>query len=172
MRAVRAARPEDVAAIVELITDLADYERLAHEVEITEDALHRALFAPAPAAHAHVVDHEPPGGERIVAGFALWFLNFSTWTGVPGIHLEDLYVRPGLRGNGYGAALLRELAALCNERGYKRLEWSVLDWNEPSIGFYRSVGAVPMEDWTTFRLTGDALAELASQRRGSGARSS
>jgi GNAT superfamily N-acetyltransferase len=153
---VRTARPDDVPVILELIRELAAYEREPEAVEATDGLLHAALFGPAPAAHAHVVEHD---GQ--VAGFAVWFLNFSTWLGRPGIYLEDLYVRPEHRGRGYGRALLAELARLCVERGYGRLEWWVLDWNEPAIGFYRSLGARPMDEWTVHRVSGAALGRLA-----------
>jgi GNAT superfamily N-acetyltransferase len=156
---IRAARPDDVAAIYGLIRDLAEYERSLPEVSGTEEQLRAALFGPAPAVFAHVAEHE--GG---IGGFALWFLNFSTWQCRHGIYLEDLYVRPELRGHGYGRLLLAELAAVCVQRGYGRLDWAVLNWNEPSIGFYRSLGAVALDDWSTFRLTGQALADVAASR--------
>ena len=156
---IRAARPDDVAAIYGLIRDLAEYERSLPEVSGTEEQLRAALFGPAPAVFAHVAEHE--GG---IGGFALWFLNFSTWQCRHGIYLEDLYVRPELRGHGYGRLLLAELAAVCGQRGYGRLDWAVLNWNEPSIGFYRSLGAVALDDWSTFRLTGQALADVAARR--------
>jgi GNAT superfamily N-acetyltransferase len=158
---IRPATEADVPFIFELIRDLASYERSLSEVTGTQQQLREALSAPAPAVFAHVAEHD---GQ--VAGFALWFLNFSTWQCRHGIFLEDLYVRPELRGHGYGRRLLAELAALCVERGYSRLDWVVLDWNEPSIGFYRSLGAVALDDWTTFRLTGQALANLAAGRAG------
>ncbi|NHC43704.1 GNAT family N-acetyltransferase [Motilibacter aurantiacus] len=151
--AIRPARSDDVPAILGLIRELADYERALDEVLATEEQITEALFGESPRVHAHVAEHE-----GAVAGFALWFLNFSTWQGRHGIYLEDLYVRPELRGQGYGKALLSTLAALCVERGYARLEWSCLDWNEPARGFYRSMGAEPMEEWTVHRLSGDALA--------------
>ena len=154
---VRRVRPEDVPTVVELVHELAEYEREPQSCTLTEDQLHAALFGPAPALFGHVAE---VGGE--VVGCALWFLNFSTWRGVHGIYLEDLYVRPAHRGNGLGYALLAVLAAECAERGYARLEWSVLNWNEPSIRFYRTIGAVPMDEWTTYRLDGDALAALAA----------
>jgi GNAT superfamily N-acetyltransferase len=157
---VRPAEPADVPAILALIRDLAEYERAVHEVVATEDLLREALFADAPRAHALVVDD--PQGEYNLAGFALYFLNFSTWTGRHGIYLEDLYVRPERRGGGYGHALLQRLAALCVDRGYTRLEWSVLDWNEPALGFYRSLGAEAMDEWTVHRVAGDTLAQLAT----------
>jgi GNAT superfamily N-acetyltransferase len=156
---IRAARPDDVAAIYGLIRDLAEYERSLPEVSGTEEQLRAALFGPAPTVFAHVAEHE--GG---IGGFALWFLNFSTWQCRHGIYLEDLYVRPELRGHGYGRLLLAELAAVCGQRGYGRLDWAVLNWNEPSIGFYRSLGAVALDDWSTFRLTGQALADVAARR--------
>ena len=154
--AVRPVRPEDVPAVVAMVHELADFERAPDECHLTEADLHAALFAAAPALFGHV--GLSAGGE--VVGFALWFLNFSTWLGVHGIWLEDLYVKPDCRGRGLGRALLLTLAAECNRRGYGRLEWAVLDWNEPSIAFYRSLGAEAMEDWTIFRLSGDALARL------------
>ena len=153
---IRPANPDDVPRIAELIRELADYERSLDEVTATEDTLRAALFAPSPAVFAHVAD---VGGD--VVGFALWFLNFSTWLGHHGIYLEDLYVTPAMRGRGIGKALLAELAAICVRRGYRRLEWWVLDWNEPAIGFYHSIGARPMSEWTVQRLTGAPLADLA-----------
>jgi GNAT superfamily N-acetyltransferase len=163
---IRPATEADVPAIYQLIRDLAEYERALAEVTGTEQQLHAALFARQPSAmqpaiFAHVAEHE-----GLVAGFALWFLNFSTWQCQHGIYLEDLYVRPELRGHGYGRQLLAELAALCIERGYGRLDWSVLDWNEPTIGFYRSLGAVSIDDWMRFRLTGEPLAIVAAGRAG------
>lgn len=140
----------------QLVRELADYERAPDEAQMTEQQLHDALFAPEAALSAHVAE---VAGE--VVGFAVWFLNFSTWRGRHGIYLEDLYVRPEHRGAGLGRALLVELARHCRDKGYARLEWWVLDWNEPSIGFYRSLGAQSMDEWTVFRLTGDALADLA-----------
>jgi ribosomal protein S18 acetylase RimI-like enzyme len=162
---IRPARPEDVPAIHELICDLAEYERARDQVEASPEQLHSVLFGASPAAFAHVAEISTPDGPR-VAGIALWFLNFSTWTGRHGIYLEDLYVRPEHRGGGHGRALLTELARICAERGYGRLEWSVLDWNEPSIGFYKSLGAAPMDEWTVHRLTGDALANVAGAAAG------
>ncbi|MDP9239704.1 MAG: GNAT family N-acetyltransferase [Actinomycetota bacterium] len=141
-----------------MVHELAAYERAHAECELTEQQLTAALFAEAPALYGHVAmdpDDRP-------AGFALWFLNFSTWRGVHGIYLEDLYVRPSARGTGLGHALLAELARLCRERGYARLEWWVLDWNSPAHDFYRSLEAAPMEEWTVWRLTGPALAAAAT----------
>ena len=153
---VRPIRPDDVPAVVGLVRELADYERALHEVRLTEEQLTERLFGDSPALFGHVavVDGE-------VVGMALWFLNFSTWRGTHGIYLEDLYVSPAHRGTGLGKELLRTLAALCVERGYSRLEWSVLDWNAPSIEFYKAHGAVPMDEWTVFRLTDDALTAFA-----------
>ncbi len=154
---IRAATAGDVDAIHGLICDLADYERARSEVKTTPDQLSAAMFGPTPAVFALVAETD---GE--VVGFALYFLSFSTWEGVHGIYLEDLYVRPTQRGTGRGKALLAALAAIAVTRGYARVEWSVLDWNTPSIGFYRRLGAVAMDEWTAFRLTGDALAVAAS----------
>jgi GNAT superfamily N-acetyltransferase len=147
--------PGDVAAVVGLVHELADYERATEQCGLTSEQLATALFGDRPALFGHVavVDME-------VVGCALWFLNFSTWRGVHGIYLEDLYVKPEHRGGGLGRALLVALAQECVKRGYARLEWAVLDWNEPSIAFYRSLGAEPMGEWTTFRLEGEALARL------------
>ncbi|MDJ0464943.1 GNAT family N-acetyltransferase [Streptomyces sp. H27-C3] len=153
---IRTATATDVPVIHEMVRELADYEKALHEVRATEAQLTEALFGERPAAYAHIAETE--SGE--VAGFALWFLNFSTWRGVHGIYLEDLYVRPEVRGGGHGKALLTELARICVERGYERLEWSVLNWNQPSIDFYRALGAQPQDEWTVYRLTDGALAEL------------
>jgi GNAT superfamily N-acetyltransferase len=145
-----------------MVRELAEYERALHEVAATEDLLHAALFGADAAAYALVAEEET--GETV--GFALWFLNFSTWLGRHGIYLEDLYVKPHARGGGHGRALLTRLAQIAVERGYGRVEWAVLDWNAPSIGFYKSLGAVPMDEWTTFRLTGDALGRLGARSPG------
>ena len=150
--------PDDVTRVVTLVHELAEYEREPESCRLTAEQLHAALFGPAPALFGHVA---VAGGE--VVGCALWFLNFSTWEGVHGIHLEDLYVRPAHRGSGLGGALLAELAAECVRRGFARLEWSVLDWNTPSIGFYRSIGAVGLDEWTNFRLDGEALVALSAR---------
>jgi GNAT superfamily N-acetyltransferase len=156
---IKSITPDDVPAVVELIYDLAEYERLRELCHISTDQLHAALFGPAPALFGLVA----VGGEAqdAVVGYALYFLNFSTWEGVHGIYLEDLYVRPDQRGSGLGRALLTTLAGVANEYGYARVEWSVLDWNAPSIAFYRSLGAEPMDGWTVFRLTGPALKRAA-----------
>jgi GNAT superfamily N-acetyltransferase len=153
---ITAATPGDVPLIVQLIRELADYERLLHEVRIGPADLQRDLFGPRPYAEAVIarVDGEP-------VGFALWFHNYSTFAGRPGLYLEDLFVRPAHRGRGYGEALLRHLARIAVERGCARFEWAVLDWNESAIGFYRKLGAVAMDDWTVQRVTGGALRALA-----------
>ncbi|MEV5568803.1 GNAT family N-acetyltransferase [Spirillospora sp. NPDC052269] len=153
---IRPARPEDVPSILRLVRDLAEYERAVHEAKATEEDLSRDLFGPEPKVFAHVAEHE---GE--VVGFALWFLSYSTWLGRHGIYLEDLYVSPMTRGQGHGKALLSELARIADERGYGRVEWSVLDWNTPAIGFYESIGARPQDEWTVYRVTGDTLPRLA-----------
>ncbi|MCE6999291.1 GNAT family N-acetyltransferase [Saccharothrix sp. S26] len=153
---VRRIREEDVPAVVGLVEELAEYERARHECHLTAEQLHDALFRPSPALFGHVAEVDG----RVV-GMALWFLNFSTWRGTHGIYLEDLYVRPDQRKSGLGRALLRALAEECVARGYARLEWWVLDWNAPAIGFYKSLGAIPMDEWTVFRLTDDALTGLA-----------
>jgi len=155
---IRPAEPRDVEQILEMIRELAEYERAADEVKATEEDLLAALFTDKPAAFALVVQGEV--GQPLL-GFAIYFLNFSTWLGKHGIYLEDLYVRPDARGEGHGKRLLQSLARICVERGYGRLEWWVLDWNEPALGFYRSIGAVPMDEWTVHRVTGAALVELA-----------
>jgi GNAT superfamily N-acetyltransferase len=157
---VRPIRPGDVPAVVGLVRELAEYEKAAHEVRLTEEHLTAALFGDSPKLFGHVA---VAGGE--VVGMALWFLNFSTWRGTHGIYLEDLYVQPGHRGSGLGRELLRTLAEVCVERGYSRLEWSVLDWNTLSIDFYKAAGAVPMDEWTVFRLTDEALRGFAADRR-------
>lgn len=157
MASIREAAPADVPLVATLIRELAQYERLLHEVTMTEERLRTALFGPRP--YAEVVIAEGEGGEAL--GFALFFHNFSTFLGLPGIYLEDLFVRPAHRGGGTGRALLAYLARLARERGCGRLEWSVLDWNEPAIGFYRRLGAEPNDEWTVYRLTGDALERLA-----------
>jgi GNAT superfamily N-acetyltransferase len=156
--AVRVARVEDLERIRELIVELATYERSEHQVRLSREQLHAALFGPQPAAFALVAEAEP--GQ--IVGFALYFLNFSTWQGVHGIYLEDLYVAPEHRGSGFGKALLQSLAAIAVSRGYARLEWAVLDWNQPSIDFYVSLGATPLDEWTVFRLTGPALSAAAA----------
>lgn len=157
--AVRPATAADVPLVLDLIRGLAEYEQLAHEVRATEDGLRDALFGPQPGAEALIAEvHGTP------VGFALFFHNFSTFLGRRGLYLEDLFVRPEYRGAGIGRRLLAEVAALAVARGCQRLEWSVLKWNAPAIGFYRALGAVPLDEWTTFRLAGDTLATLAAAR--------
>ena len=153
---IRPAVAEDAELLLSFVRELAEYERLAHEVVATADDLSGALFGAQPCAHALIAscDEKP-------AGFALYFYNFSTFLGRPGLYLEDLYVRPAARGRGIGRRLLAHLAQVALERGCGRLEWAVLDWNAPSIRFYRSLGAEPMQEWTTYRLTGAALTRLA-----------
>lgn len=155
---IRAATPADVPVILALITELATYEREPDAVTATEADLAAALFAERPHVWCHLAEVD-----GAVAGFALWFLNFSTWIGRHGIYLEDLYVRPEHRGNGIGLAMLRMLATTATERGYGRVEWSVLDWNVPSIEFYRRVGATSMDEWTTFRLSDDVLTDFGTR---------
>ena len=164
--AVREATPDDVPAILRLIQELADYERAPDAVEATEQHLRTALFPADPgAARSHALVAEAAGADGVpqVVGMAVWYVTFSTWLGRHGVWLEDLFVRPEHRGSGLGTALLARLAQLCVERDYGRLEWWVLNWNEPSIGFYRSLGAVPQDEWTVFRLDGAALAGLAAR---------
>lgn len=152
---VRPARPGDEDPLLAAIVALAEYEREADSVKNTTALIRRALFDENPNAFAHVVERD---GE--IVGVAIWFLTYSTWTGRHGIWLEDLFVYQSERGRGYGLALIRELAAICLKRGYPRLEWTVLDWNTPSIDFYRSIGAEPLDEWTTQRVTGEALERL------------
>ncbi len=153
---IRSAAPADVPLIRELIEGLATYEKLRHECIASDELLHSALFGERP--YAEVVIAELDGN---AAGFALFFYNFSTFLARPGIYLEDLFVQPAFRGHGVGKALLQRLAALAVERQCGRLEWSVLDWNVDAIGFYESVGARPQDEWTVYRVTGDALTRLA-----------
>lgn len=170
MSTLRTARPDDVPVILELIHELAVYEREPDAVKNTPELLHGHLFGDNPQVFAHVSEGLLPGSsEPVVIGFALWYLTYSTWEGAHGIHLEDLYVRPEARGGGHGKALLGELARITVERGYKRLEWSVLDWNAPAIGFYDSLGAGSMDGWTVRRLDGEALATVAAAASATGA---
>jgi GNAT superfamily N-acetyltransferase len=152
---IREAAEEDVPLILSLIRELAEYERLSDEVVATEDGLRESLFGERRYAEVLIAEHD-----GAPAGFALFFHNFSTFLGKPGIYLEDLYVRPQFRGSGIGRQLLVKLAHLALERGCGRLEWSVLDWNEPSIGFYMQLGAVAMDGWTIYRVSGHALRKL------------
>ena len=154
---IRPAREADLDTIISLIHGLAEYEREPDAVKLDRDLLREHLFGARPFAEVLIAESV---GE--VAGFALFFHNYSTWEGKPGIWLEDLFVRPALRGQGFGKSLLKELAAIAVARGCGRFEWSVLDWNEPSINFYKALGARPMDEWTTFRVDGEALERLAA----------
>ena len=147
---------QDLPVILQLIRELAEYERAPNDVVATEDGLREVLFGKEPAARVLIARE----GEEPV-GFAVYFFNFSTWLGRPGLYLEDLFVKPDKRGHGYGRALLVQLAQIAKERGCGRMEWAVLDWNEPAIQFYKKLGAQPMDEWTVFRLTRDAIARLA-----------
>jgi GNAT superfamily N-acetyltransferase len=149
---IREVAPADLSTVVELVHDLAEYEKARTECHLTQEQLRQALFCEHPALFGLIAEES-----GVLAGFALWFRNFSTWRGTHGIYLEDLYVRPEYRGHGFGKQLLRGLARECVALGYSRLEWSVLDWNTPAIEFYRAAGAVPQSDWTVFRLSGEAL---------------
>ena len=153
---LRPATIEDCPLILDLIRELADFERLLHEVEATVEGLQAHLFGAQPRAEALIVE-----ADGAVAGFALYFHNFSTFLGKPGLYLEDLYIRPAFRGRGYGRRVMQALARIALERGCGRFEWSVLDWNTPAIEFYRSLGAQPMSDWTVQRVSGEALVALA-----------
>lgn len=153
---IRDARPADCGQILQFIQELAEYEKLGHEVVATEEVLRQQLFGDAPRAEVLMGEFD---GQA--AGFALYFHNFSTFLGRPGIYLEDLYVRPAFRGRGFGKALLQTLAGIAVQRGCGRLEWSVLDWNTPAIEFYQSLGAQSMNEWVVNRLSGDALRQVA-----------
>ncbi len=176
MLTLRPAAARDAAEVLALIRELADYERLLDEVDATEDGLRAALFGPAPRVFCDIAEWHgsadgaeaagDAGGAPAVAGFALWFYNFSTFRGRHGIYLEDLFVRPAFRGRGIGRSLLAGLAARCVREDLARLEWSVLDWNEPALDFYRSLGARAMKAWIPHRVTGEALTALAREARG------
>lgn len=155
--AIRPATEADVPDLIQLIKELAEYEKEPDAVKITEDRLAELLFGPDPQVFALVAEVD-----QRVAGTAIYFLNFSTWEGKLGIYLEDLYIRPNSRGSGLGKALLQSLAAIAVARDYARFEWAVLTWNQPAIDFYRGLGAVPMEEWRVYRLSGDALARAAT----------
>ena len=155
---IRPATVADIPIILQLVRDLATYERAPNEVTATEDQLVEVLFGEKPTAEV-VLAFE----DRSPVGFAVFFHNFSTWLGRPGLYLEDLFVKPEVRGKGYGRALLVYLAKIARDRGCGRMEWAVLDWNEPAIEFYRKLGAKPMEEWTVFRLTRDGIAKLAEE---------
>jgi GNAT superfamily N-acetyltransferase len=157
---IRAAQAADVPVLLQLIRELAEYERLVHQVVATERDLAETLFGREPAAHAILAELE---GQP--AGFAIYFFNYSTFLARPGLYLEDLFVRPAQRRHGVGKALFRHLARVAVERRCGRFEWSVLDWNQPAIAFYRSLGAVPLIEWTVFRLTGDALVQATEDAR-------
>ena len=157
---IRPATETDVPIILRLIRDLAEYERAPDAVVATEAGLREVLFGAKRSAEVLLALE---AGEPV--GFAVYFHNFSTWLGRPGLYLEDLFVRPEMRGKGYGRALLERLAQIAKERGCGRMEWAVLDWNEPAIQFYRKLGAQPMDEWTVFRLTGEGIAKLAGEEQ-------
>jgi len=154
---IRPARQEEVGIVLQLIHDLAVYEKAPNEVEATEKELLETIFSSDPKVFCDLVEVD---GE--IAGMAIWFLNYSTWQGKHGIYLEDLFVKPEFRGRGYGKALLKHLAKICDEKGYGRFQWWVLDWNSPAIEFYRSLGAVAMDEWTVYRVSGQALKDLGN----------
>src|SRR5271154_5826987 len=158
---IRRAGQEDLATIHQLIHDLALYERALEKARATPEQLRESFFCETPNVFCDLVETD----EREVAGFAVWFLNYSTWTGTHGIFLEDLFVKPEFRGRAYGSALLGHLARECVDKGYHRLKWSVLDWNQPSIDFYRSLGAEALDEWTDYRITGEALSALAASSK-------
>ena len=153
---IRPARPGDAALVFAFVRELAEYEKLSHEVAATEALIDAALFGAQPRVFCDIAEWD---GEPV--GFAVWFLNFSTFSGRPGIYLEDIFVRPAFRGRGVGKALMVHLARKCVENGWARLQWSVLDWNTPSIEFYKSLGGVLLDEWTVVRVSGDALTRLA-----------
>ena len=164
--AIRKAEPSDLRLIVQLIEELADYEKLRDQCVVTPEALGEFLFGGKPLIHCLIAEVEDPKtSETAAAGFALYFFNFSTFLGRPGLYLEDIFVRPAYRGAGIGRSFFNELAAAALQNGCGRVEWSVLDWNKPSIGFYKGLGAVPMDDWTVYRLTGANLEQLARQNK-------
>ena len=152
---IRPARKEEVGIVLQLIHDLAHYEKAPDEVEATEKELLTTIFVEEPRVFCDLVEVD---GD--IAGMAIWFLNYSTWQGKHGIYLEDLFIKPEFRGRGFGKALLQHLARICEEKGYGRFQWWVLDWNSPAIEFYRSLGAVAMDEWTVYRVSGEALKDL------------
>jgi GNAT superfamily N-acetyltransferase len=154
---IRDAVQADLPKILQFIKDLAEYEKAPNEVELSISDLEQSLFGTNPQVYCLIAELE-----NEVTGFAVWHLNYSTWLGKHGIYLEDLYVDPKYRGQGHGKALLRKLAQICVERGYKRLQWWVLDWNQSAIDFYKSIGAEPMDQWTVFRVSGSSLEKLAT----------
>lgn len=153
---VRAARPEDLRTVLTLLRELAEYEKLTHEVVFDDDEFGRHMFGERPMVDVLLADC---GGESV--GFALFYHDFSTFMGKPGVYLEDIFVRPAHRGHGHGKALISAVAAVAVERGCARMKWSVLDWNQPAIDFYRSLGAEPMDEWTVWRISGESLTRLA-----------
>ena len=157
---IRSAKREEVGVILTLIKELAEYEKAPDAVEAKESDLLKTIFEENPKVFCEVVEVE---GE--IVGMAIWFLNYSTWQGKHGIYLEDLYIKPEFRGRGYGKALLQHLAAICNERGYGRFQWWVLDWNSPAIEFYRSLGAEAMSEWTVYRVSGEPLRKLGDLQK-------
>jgi GNAT superfamily N-acetyltransferase len=156
---IRPVRPDDIDEVLEMVRELAEYEQAADQLIATAQMYQRIFFGANPAVFALVIEHPGPGHQLV--GFAIYFRNFSTWLGKYGLYLEDLYVRPQYRGRGYGKSLLAHLAKECLDNDYGRLEWWVLDWNAPALGFYRSLGAEPMTDWTVHRITGTDLVNLA-----------
>lgn len=156
---IRAARRDDATTIIQLIKDLAEYEKAPDQVEASEKEILATIFATDPKVFCDLVEVD---GE--IAGMAIWFLNYSTWQGKHGIYLEDLYIRPEFRGRGFGKALLQHLASICIERGYGRFQWWVLDWNSPAIEFYRSIGAEAMSEWTVYRVSGQELEDLGKSK--------
>ena len=152
---IRSAKPEDLSEISSLIKELADYERAPEQAIATIEDLGAALFGPSPKVFCEIVEVD-----GAVLGFAIWFLNFSTWQGKHGIYLEDLFIRPQYRGSGWGRKLLEHLAAKCIENNWGRFQWWVLDWNEPAIEFYKALGASPMNEWTVYRVAGEELKKL------------
>lgn len=165
---IREAREDDLDEIVAMIRELATYEKAPEQAKATVDDLRSALFCDHPSVFCRIAesagdgdDGDEDGNGGQVVGFALYFNNFSTWEGKPGLYLEDLFVRPQFRGQGFGGALLRHLAGIAADNGYARMEWSVLKWNTPAIAVYDRIGGVPMDEWTVYRLTGDALTEFA-----------
>ena len=156
---IRPAQATDIDEILALIYELALYEKAPEEAKATESQIRESFFGDNPKVFCELVEVD---GD--IAGLAIWFLNYSTWQGKHGIYLEDLFIRPQFRGRGFGKALLKHLAQICIDRGYGRFQWWVLDWNEPSIEFYKSFGAVAMDEWTVYRVTGDALTDLANEK--------
>lgn len=154
---IRSATPQDIPEILELIKELADYEKAPQEAKATPEQLNAAFFGDSPKVFCEIVELD-----GTILGCAIWFLNFSTWQGKHGIYLEDLFIRPQYRGSGWGKRLLQHLAAKCVENNWGRFQWWVLDWNEPAIEFYKSLGAVPMDEWTVYRVAGDELNQLGS----------